>query len=387
MKLRFAFLLLAALSLLCVMTLIMNRAPDTKTASVQTSVPVINTSLKESALPPAAFERSASAAVPSVVHIRSLIRHGRNQYRGQSEEGANEDAPNDNYDNEEQDQSEQPDQMASGSGVIIRSNGYIVTNNHVVDGSSELTVTLNDHKNYRASVVGTDQNSDLAVIKIEAENLPVISVGNSDEVKLGEGVLAIGYPLNLDVTVTQGIVSAKSRNIGINRQAPAPVEAYIQTDAAVNPGSSGGALVNMNGELVGINSAIASPTGSFAGYAYAIPSNMVKKVSSDLMQYGSVQRGFLGISLAPDNLDDAAKSRLGMSTDINGLFVMDVNPSGAADEAGIRKGDVITKVENEPVNTSSQLIERIARQSPGDKVSITVMSDNQEKNLEIVLKK
>ncbi len=222
---------------------------------------------------------------------------------------------------------------------------------------------------------------------MEADNLPVISLGNSDDVKLGEGVLAIGYPLNLDVTVTQGIVSAKSRNIAINRQVPSPVEAYIQTDAAVNSGSSGGALVNTGGELVGINSAIASPAGSFAGYAYAVPSNLVNTVISDILEYGSVQRGYLGISLAPDDLDDAKKNQLGISSNITGLWVMNVDPSGAAAEAGIQKGDVITKVNHVSVNTSAQLIEQVARQTAGDKVTITIVREDQERTVDIVLKK
>jgi serine protease Do len=194
---------------------------------------------------------------------------------------------------------QQPDQRASGSGVIISQDGYIVTNNHVVNGATEITVTLNNRKNYTAKVIGTDPNTDLALIKIDGHDLPVMTIGNSDDVKLGQWVMAVGYPLNLDVTVTQGIVSAKSRNIGINTQAAAPVEAFIQTDAAVNPGSSGGALVNTNGELIAINSAIASPTGAFAGYAYSIPSNLMKKVIGDIMKYGKVERGYLGISMAP----------------------------------------------------------------------------------------
>ena len=264
------------------------------------------------AVQPVDFEKAASAAVPSVVHIKVNIK-GRKIVGGESQDqdpfggqfggdlfkrffGDGNGQP-----------MQQPDQKASGSGVIISSDGYIVTNNHVVNGASEVSVTLNNRTNYTAKVIGTDPNTDLALIKIDAKNLPVMTVGNSDDVKLGQWVMAIGYPLNLDVTVTQGIVSAKSRNIGINQGAAAPVEAFIQTDAAVNPGSSGGALVNTNGELIAINSAIASPTGSFAGYAYAIPSNLMKKVIGDIMKYGSVQRGYLGISMGPEGLDDSKK--------------------------------------------------------------------------------
>ena len=204
--------------------------------------------------------------------------------------------------------------------------------------------------------------------------------------KLGQWVLAIGYPLNLDVTVTQGIVSAKSRNIGINSQAAAPVESFIQTDAAVNPGSSGGALVNTDGELIAINSAIASPTGSFAGYAYAVPSNLMKKIIGDIMKYGSVQRGYLGISMAPEGLDDAKKKELGINYDINGVFVMEVDPKGAAGQAGLRKGDVIIKVNGIDVTSDAQLAELIARQKPGDDVKITYIRDGAEKNTDAVLK-
>jgi serine protease Do len=203
---------------------------------------------------------------------------------------------------------------------------------------------------------------------------------------LGQWVLAIGYPLNLDVTVTQGIVSAKSRNIGINSKGSAPVEAFIQTDAAVNPGSSGGALINTNGELVAINSAIASPTGSFAGYAYAIPSNLMKKVVGDIMKFGSVQRGYMGISMAPENLDASKKKELGINDDLSAVWVMDVDPQGGAYEAGIRKGDAITKINDATVNSDAQLSEMIARLKPGDNVKVTVMRGDQEKTLTVVLK-
>ncbi|MDP4256587.1 MAG: trypsin-like peptidase domain-containing protein, partial [Bacteroidota bacterium] len=278
-----------------------------------------------------------------------------------------------------------PDQRASGSGIIISSDGYIVTNNHVVNGATEISVTLNNRRNYKARVIGTDPNTDLALIKIDARDLPVMSVGNSDDVKLGQWVLAIGYPLNLDVTVTQGIVSAKSRNIGINTQASAPVESFIQTDAAVNPGSSGGALVNTNGELIAVNSAIASPTGAFAGYAYAIPSNLMKKVIGDIMKYGSVQRGYLGISMAPEGLDDAKKKEMGINSDADGIFVMEVDPNGAAGEAGLKKGDVIVKINDVPLSSDAQLAELIARQKPGDKVRIDYIRDGVNKSTDAVL--
>ncbi|MBN8785592.1 MAG: trypsin-like peptidase domain-containing protein [Terrimonas sp.] len=340
---------------------------------------------------PLDFQKAAENAVPSVVHIRTVVKF--KETAGRQNRQAN--PFGDFFGNDEMFKRffgegggsfQQPEQKASGSGVIISNDGYIVTNNHVVDGATEVTVTLNDRKNYKAKVVGTDPNTDLALIKIDGKNLPVMPMGNSDDVKLGQWVLAIGYPLNLDVTVTQGIISAKSRNIGINRQGKAPVEAFIQTDAAVNPGSSGGALVNTNGELVGINAAIASPTGSYAGYAYSIPANLMKKVIGDIMKYGSVQRGYLGISMAPENLDDAAKKELGINEDVNGVWIADTDPQGAAAEAGLKKGDAITKINGTDISTTSQLSEQIARLKPGDKVAITYMRGTSENTVSVILK-
>ena len=356
--------------------------------------PIIKTAYATDATnQPVDFEKAASASVPSVVHIRTSVKF--KEVSGNRLPGGR-DSFGDLFGGDlfkrffgEGDGRtfSVPDQRASGSGVIISSDGYIVTNNHVVDGATDITVTLNNRKNYKAKVIGTDANTDIALIKIDAEGLPVITIGNSDEVRLGQWVLAIGYPLNLDVTVTQGIVSAKSRNIGINTRAMAPVESFIQTDAAVNPGSSGGALVNTNGELIAINSAIASPTGSFAGYAYAVPSNLMRKVVGDIMKYGSVQRGYLGISMAPEGLDDARKKELGIKDDVNGVFVADVDPEGAAGQAGIRKGDVIVKINDVMVNSDAQLAELIARQRPGDRVKVTYVRNGSEKTADVVLKK
>jgi serine protease Do len=342
---------------------------------------------------PIDFEKAASAAVPSVVHIKVTMKGkevSMHQGRGQ-DQGDDQDPFGDMFKHFFGDGNGggrgmvEPDQKASGSGVIISSDGFIVTNNHVVNGATDIIVTLNNRKNYIGKVVGTDPNTDLALVKIDGKDLPVMAVGNSDEVKLGQWVLAIGYPLNLDVTVTQGIVSAKSRNIGINTQAAAPVESFIQTDAAVNPGSSGGALVNTNGELIAINSAIASPTGAFAGYAYAVPSNLMKKVISDIMKYGSVQRGYLGISMAPEGLDDAKKKELGINSDVDGVFVIEVSPNGAAAQAGIKKGDVITSLNDQAVNSDARLAELIARQKPGDHIKIGYIRNGGEQNADAVL--
>lgn len=340
---------------------------------------------------PGDFEQAANSAVASVVHIKTVTKYNR---VADKEQQSQQDPFGNMFGDEffkkffgENGRSfSRPDQMASGSGVIISKDGYIVTNNHVVDGATDITVMLNDRKDYKAKVIGTDVNTDLALIKIDGKDLPVAQIGNSDDVHLGQWVLAVGYPLNLDVTVTQGIISAKSRSIGINTQGKAPVEAFIQTDAAVNPGSSGGALVNTNGEVIGITSAIFSPTGSYAGYAYSIPSNLMKKVIGDIMKYGSVQRGYLGISMAPEGLDDAKKKELGINDNINGVWVMDIDPTGAAAQAGIKKGDAIIKLDGTSVTSGSELSEMVARHKPGDKIEITFVRDNAEKTVSATLK-
>jgi len=358
MKMKSKAILLAAFAVVGSCAYARGQKPVTSVTD-ESKTPIVQTFYVKEATQPIDFEKAAAAAVPAVVHIQTTTNGGEPQ---------------------------EQDQRASGSGVMISNDGYIVTNNHVVNGATSITVTLNNRKNYIATVVGADPNTDLALIKIDAQDLPVMAIGNSDDVVLGQWVLAIGYPLNLDVTVTQGIVSAKSRNIGINTQADAPVESFIQTDAAVNPGSSGGALVNTNGELIAINSAIASTTGSFAGYAYAIPSNLMQKVISDIMKYGSVQRGYLGISMAPEGLDDEKKKELGINNDVAGVLVMDVDPNGAAGEGGLQKGDVIIKINDEEVNADARLAELIATQKPGDKVNITFLRNGAEQNTEVVLK-
>ena len=277
------------------------------------------------------FEKAATAAVPSVVHIKTVTKFKQVNGNAQPQNPFGDMFGNDffkKFFEENGRQFQQPDQKASGSGVIISSDGYIVTNNHVVDGASEINVTLNNRKNCKAKLIGTDPNTDLALIKIDDKNLKAMPLGNSDDARLGQWVLAVGYPLNLDVTVTEGIISAKSRNIGINRQGSAPVESFIQTDAAVNPGSSGGALVNTNGELIGINSAIASPTGSYAGYAYSIPSNLMKKVVGDIIKFGSVKRGYLGINFVnASDLTDDQKKRDGIPSTADGIYATNASNS------------------------------------------------------------
>jgi Do/DeqQ family serine protease len=277
-------------------------------------------------------------------------------------------------------------QMASGSGAIISEDGYIVTNNHVVDGADDITVTLTNKKSFKAKLVASDPSSDLAVIKIEAKGLPFLLYGNSDDVKVGQWVLAVGYPLTLETTVTAGIVSAKGRTLEINRrQSDTPVESFIQTDAAVNPGNSGGPLVNTDGKLIGINSAIASPTGAYAGYSFTIPVNIVKKIVSDLIKFGTVQRAYLGIEYPKDNLSDEDKKQNGIKDD-GGVYVMTVREGGAAIAAGIKKGDVITKINNMPVVSGADLIGQIATYRPGDKITLTYQRTGKEYTTTITLK-
>ena len=259
---------------------------------------------------------------------------------------------------------------AGGSGVIISEDGYIVTNNHVVNNATKLRVTLNDGRAFDAKIIGTDPNTDVALIKIDAEGLPTLPFGSSDDLRLGEWVLAIGYPMNLQSTVTAGIVSAKARQLGAI-EGNAGIESFIQTDAAVNPGNSGGALVNTRGELVGINTIIKTSTGSYVGYSFAVPESIVRKIVVDLKESGVVQRAVLGISYRA--IDQAFIDELGEQTGISkigGIYVASVVEDGAASKAGIRKGDVITKVEGITVNDSAIFLEQISKRRPGDSINI-----------------
>jgi serine protease Do len=277
-------------------------------------------------------------------------------------------------------------QMASGSGAIISEDGFIVTNNHVIDGADEITVTLDNKKSFKAKLVAADPSTDLAVIKIEARGLPFLVYGNSDDVKVGQWVLAVGYPLTLETTVTAGIISAKGRTLEINRrQSNTPVESFIQTDAAVNPGNSGGPLIDLKGQLIGINSAIASPTGAYAGYSFTIPVNIVKKIVNDLMKFGTVQRAYLGIDYPRDNISEEEKRANGIK-DEGGVYVMSVRNEGAAAEAGIKKGDIITKINGIPVVSGADLVGQITTYRPGDKISLTWQRDGKEYTKNITLR-
>lgn len=276
---------------------------------------------------------------------------------------------------------------AAGSGVIISPDGYIVTNNHVINEARKIEVTLHDMKTYEATLVGSDPSTDLALLKIDAENLPSLSFGSSDDIKVGEWVLAVGNPFNLTSTVTAGIVSAKARNINLLQYDPNsdqfPIESFIQTDAAVNPGNSGGALVNAAGDLIGINTAIASKTGSYAGYAFAIPASIVKKITNDLFEYGVVQRAFIGVSIA-DISDEIAKAENLSSR--SGAMVRGLSEGGAAADAGIEPGDIIVQVNDAAVGNVTQLQEQVGRFRPGDNIVVKVIRGGKEQSFNVTLR-
>lgn len=327
------------------------------------------------------FIKAASVSTPAVVHVMT-------EYSVRSSDGYSQMDPflREFFGDGFGQRVPRGPQLGSGSGVIIASNGYIVTNNHVIDKADKIEVVLDDKRKFEARLVGTDPTTDIALLKVETENLPTIRYGNSDELQVGEWVLAVGNPMNLTSTVTAGIVSAKGRNINILRRSEArdmSIESFIQTDAAVNPGNSGGALVNLNGDLVGINTAIASQTGSFAGYSFAVPSSIVSKVVDDLLKYGEVQRALLGASI--QEIDAAFAKEKGIKT-LNGVYIAQVAEQSGAQEAGLKAGDVITAVNGVAVGKSSQLLEQIARYRPGDKVKVSYVRDGKDKTASVTLK-
>jgi Do/DeqQ family serine protease len=344
----------------------------------------ITTSNELKAIP--AFNASAGTPLPdltvaaenslkSVVHVRTIFQgqdyyashplfdlfYGRPQYR--------------------------PTPEGTGSGVIISDNGYIVTNNHVVKGAHQVKITLHNKEVYDAKVIGLDPSTDLALLKIEANDLPYLPYGNSDDIKVGEWVLAVGNPFNLNSTVTAGIISAKGRDINILGSDPqsgiSPVEAFIQTDAAVNPGNSGGALVNAKGELIGINAAIKSNTGTYMGYSFAIPVNLTKKIVGDLMEFGTVQRAFIGVSIQNIN-EDLAKQINAPTKD--GIYVAGLAEKGSAEEAGIKTGDIITHINNRPVKNVPELQEKVSQYRPGDEVKVKLIREGKPMELPVVLR-
>ncbi len=273
------------------------------------------------------------------------------------------------------------ERVGSGSGVIIREDGYIVTNNHVIEGASKIEVTLNSNQTYPATLIGADPATDVALLKIDANGLPSIPFGDSDKLRLGEWVIAIGSPYDLRSTITAGIVSAKGRSMPNTGEYK--IESFIQTDAAVNPGNSGGALVDRAGNLVGINTAIISQTGSYTGYSFAVPSNIVKKIAYDLMDFGSVKRALLGITMQP--IDDKIADELKLSSR-NGVYIYEVSKSGAADKAGIKAGDVLIAIDSTKITTPASVQESVSRFSPGDEAVLTVIRDGKERQFDVVFK-
>ncbi|WP_035659914.1 trypsin-like peptidase domain-containing protein [Flavobacterium seoulense] len=312
------------------------------------------------------FTEAADKTIHTVVHVKNVSYHKVNNpmleffygYKGgQSQE-----------------------QVGTGSGVIISEDGYIVTNNHVIRDASEIEITLNNRKSYKAKLVGTDSKMDIALLKIDAdEKLPYTPFGNSDDVKVGEWVLAVGNPYNLTSTVTAGIVSAKARNLGTDG-----IQSFIQTDAAVNPGNSGGALVNTRGDLIGINTMITSMTGSYVGYSFAVPSNITRKIIEDIMEYGNVQRGILGVE--GGELNATASKELGIKQ-TQGFYINNVRKNTGADKSGLKKGDIIVKIDNQNISTFADLSGYINTKRPNDKVAVNIIRDGETKIVNVTLSK
>ncbi len=324
------------------------------------------------------FTRAADRAMPAVVHIKAM-ESKQSAIQRQKETNPFRFFFGDNFFN--YDDYARP-RAGTGSGVIYTSDGYILTNNHVVEFADEFEITLYDNREFRARLIGADPSTDMAVLKIDANNLPAIEFGNSDEVRVGEWVLAVGNPFDLTSTVTAGIVSAKSRDINIIRKG-APIESFIQTDAAVNPGNSGGALVDVNGRLIGINSAIATPTGVFAGYSFAIPVNLAKRIAEDLVKYGKFRRAYLGVDIA--TMDSNLADELGLPYE-QGVWVKALDPQGSAARAGVQPNDIITRINGKNVTTVPELQEMIGRSKAGDSVALTVVRKGQPKDLSVRLK-
>ncbi|MCH7398715.1 trypsin-like peptidase domain-containing protein [Belliella sp. DSM 107340] len=327
------------------------------------------------------FVAAAQLVTPAVVHVKSSVTAPQRQQRRV-------DPLEELFGFSPPDRNQMPREgRSSGSGVIISEDGYIVTNNHVIDNATKVEISLEDNTRYTARVIGTDPTTDLALLKIDAKGLPFVNFGNSDDTKIGEWVLAVGNPFDLTSTVTAGIISAKARNIGILRseENQLSIESFLQTDAVVNPGNSGGALVNLAGELIGVNTAIASRTGTFNGYAFAVPSTLVKKVMDDLLEYGTVQRGLLGVTIidVSPELQEELDLNLGIS---QGVYVRGVNEGSGGKEAGLQEGDVIIGVDGVRTNSVATLQEMVARKRPGDQVSIKYIRNGKEIESKATLK-
>lgn len=361
---------------------------DKKSINLGTQTPVANVAYtlneKGEAIP-LDFTGTAEKVTKAVVHIRST------QKENQRNEQLFIDPFREFFGGPQRPMQPMQPAQSTGSGVIINQEGYIVTNNHVVNDAAIVEVTLSDNRSFKAEVIGTDPDTDLAVLKIKEKNLPFLSFVDSDKAKVGEWVLAVGNPFNLNSTVTAGIISAKGRNIGIvNREGRATselgntaIESFIQTDAAINPGNSGGALVDLNGGLLGINTAIASPTGAYSGYGFAVPSDIVKKIVEDLIEFGVVQRGWLGVSIVSVNNDVAKEYDLNI---LEGAYISAFAEKSSAKDAGLKEGDVVIKIDDTAIKTSTALIEYIGRKRPGDKVNVTVNRQGKELIFPVTLK-
>lgn len=352
-------------------------ASSTETLPPQAPVKQVNYSYGGAPVP-FDFTKAADRAMPAVVHIKAKeSRETAIQRQRQSNPFrfffGDDFLPFDEY--------ARP-RSGTGSGVIYTSDGYILTNNHVVEFADEFEITLHDNREFKARLVGADPSTDMAVLKIDANNLPAIELGNSDDVKVGEWALAVGNPFDLTSTVTAGIISAKSRDINIIRKG-APIESFIQTDAAVNPGNSGGALVDVNGRLIGINSAIATPTGVFAGYSFAIPINLAKRIADDLVKYGKFKRAYLGVDIA--TMDSNLANELNIPY-AQGVWVKELDPQGSAAQAGIQKNDIITKINGKNVTSGPELRELIGRSKVGESVNLTLVRNGREKDVAVRLK-
>ena len=337
------------------------------------------------------FVKASKTTVPAVVTIKNY--QDRSNQRMQADTDLFDFFFGPGMGQRQPQQQQTPKNMPSGlgSGVIISPDGYIISNNHVVAGANKLEVVLSNKKSYIANLVGSDPNTDIALLKIEEKGLPYLNFANSDLVEVGQWVIAVGNPLGLNSTVTAGIVSAKGRSIDIlSQQSRTPIESFIQTDAAINPGNSGGALVNVNGDLVGINTAIQSKTGYYEGYGFAVPSNLARKIVEDIKKFGLVQRGFLGVgSLDLSNDNQVAAYNQRNKTNLKaggGIFVTDVSENSGAKDAGIKNGDIITKIDNTEIYSFSDLSMIIGSKRPGDKVSVTYKRDGKEKTVSVTLK-
>lgn len=346
------------------------------TTTISGSQPVQFTNFPEHIIQNPNFVSASALATPAVVHIKTKVNPKTSQGKTQEDDIRSFFGRPDLF------FGPQGPQTGSGSGVIITSDGYIITNNHVINGADEIEVILNDKRSFSGTVVGTDPSTDIALVKITAENLPVLQYGNSDNVQVGEWVLAVGNPFNLTSTVTAGIVSAKARSVGI-LGGGSSMEAFIQTDAAVNPGNSGGALVNVQGELVGINTAIATSNGSYQGYSFAVPVNIARKVVEDIKSYGTVQRAFLGVQIMEVNAELVSKEELKVN---EGVYVADFLDNSAGAAAGLKKGDVIVQIDNNRVKSTPELMEIIGRKRPGDKVDVLVNRKGKQELLAVTLR-